>query len=178
MPEEFIKVSDEAAKKIKPLLEEKEKVLVIFPYGRKVFEQSWSSQSLAFDHLVVTNKRALVLKEGWFRGDGENISIPFEEIIGIEIRDQAMGCTVLIKQRTEAGSSEYNLDNCPKREGEAAASFLKKMMGKKLCPNCFKPIKTEFLFCPYCESRLKNTCVVCNKILESNWVICPYCGHK
>jgi RNA polymerase subunit RPABC4/transcription elongation factor Spt4 len=104
------------------------------------------------------------------------ITFPFSVITSVDLREQVMGTTIVIKIELETGNYEYTLDNCPKRSGEFAYSFLKKMMGKILCYHCFKPIKEEFLFCPYCKNRLKNTCSSCGKTLETDWLICPYCG--
>lgn len=43
------------------------------------------------------------------------------------------------------------------------------------CPACGSPVKDEFLICPYCRKKLKNSCISCGKPLDINWKVCPYC---
>ena len=43
------------------------------------------------------------------------------------------------------------------------------------CPSCGNEVKPDFLICPYCRKKLKNTCISCKKPLEFNWKVCPYC---
>jgi len=43
------------------------------------------------------------------------------------------------------------------------------------CPACGKETKEDFLICPYCRKKLKNSCVGCSKPLNLDWKICPYC---
>jgi RNA polymerase subunit RPABC4/transcription elongation factor Spt4 len=43
------------------------------------------------------------------------------------------------------------------------------------CPSCNSEVKPDFLICPYCRKKLKNTCISCKKPLEFNWKVCPYC---
>jgi hypothetical protein len=43
------------------------------------------------------------------------------------------------------------------------------------CPSCGSEVKTDFMICPYCRKKLKNTCISCKKPLEFNWKVCPYC---
>jgi hypothetical protein len=43
------------------------------------------------------------------------------------------------------------------------------------CPACSSPVKEEFLICPYCRKKLKNSCISCGKPLDINWKVCPYC---
>ncbi len=43
------------------------------------------------------------------------------------------------------------------------------------CPACGSPVKDEFLICPYCRKKLKNSCISCGKPLNLNWKVCPYC---
>ena len=43
------------------------------------------------------------------------------------------------------------------------------------CPACGKDAKEDFLICPYCRKKLKNSCVNCGKPLNLDWKICPYC---
>jgi RNA polymerase subunit RPABC4/transcription elongation factor Spt4 len=43
------------------------------------------------------------------------------------------------------------------------------------CPACGKPVKDDFLICPYCRKKLKNRCINCGKPLNLDWKVCPYC---
>jgi RNA polymerase subunit RPABC4/transcription elongation factor Spt4 len=43
------------------------------------------------------------------------------------------------------------------------------------CPACGNEIKEDFLICPYCRKKLKNSCSKCGKPLSMDWKVCPYC---
>ncbi len=43
------------------------------------------------------------------------------------------------------------------------------------CPACGSLIKDDFLICPYCRKKLRNSCINCGKPLSLNWKVCPYC---
>ncbi len=43
------------------------------------------------------------------------------------------------------------------------------------CPACGNKIKEDFLICPYCRKKLKNSCSKCGKPLSLDWKVCPYC---
>ncbi len=44
-----------------------------------------------------------------------------------------------------------------------------------LCPGCSRKVKSDWLVCPTCRTRLNKKCTSCGKILELTWEICPYC---
>ena len=44
------------------------------------------------------------------------------------------------------------------------------------CPACGNEVKEDYLVCPYCRKKLKNSCIKCGKPLNLNWKVCPYCG--
>lgn len=46
------------------------------------------------------------------------------------------------------------------------------------CPKCWKLIKEDFHFCPYCEFELIKSCTKCEKNLKSDWKVCPFCWEK
>jgi RNA polymerase subunit RPABC4/transcription elongation factor Spt4 len=46
------------------------------------------------------------------------------------------------------------------------------------CPQCKKPIKTDFVVCPHCGASLRIKCKACAKELSPDWKVCPYCGEK
>ena len=49
------------------------------------------------------------------------------------------------------------------------------LAGKTKCPACGREIRDDFLICPYCRRKLKNSCVDCGRPLNLDWKICPYC---
>lgn len=46
---------------------------------------------------------------------------------------------------------------------------------QSICPACSGEVKEEYLICPYCRKKLKNSCVECGKSLNLDWKVCPYC---
>lgn len=46
------------------------------------------------------------------------------------------------------------------------------------CPRCEGAISSDFLYCPSCSEKVKNSCPHCKHIYLSQYVVCPYCGKK
>jgi hypothetical protein len=46
------------------------------------------------------------------------------------------------------------------------------------CPGCSTPVKSGFVFCPYCGTAMKPTCPNCGRAVEHAWSNCPECGSK
>jgi uncharacterized Zn finger protein (UPF0148 family) len=46
------------------------------------------------------------------------------------------------------------------------------------CPRCDESLKAEFIFCPTCQEKIKNTCYSCKHNFNTQFKICPYCGRK
>ncbi len=44
-----------------------------------------------------------------------------------------------------------------------------------ICPGCNKPVERDFLVCPYCLKKIRNTCPKCSRPVNMDWRICPYC---
>jgi hypothetical protein len=44
------------------------------------------------------------------------------------------------------------------------------------CPTCRQTVREDYLVCPNCKTRLRETCGQCAKPLELSWAACPYCG--
>jgi hypothetical protein len=44
-----------------------------------------------------------------------------------------------------------------------------------LCPHCDYHVEKEFLRCPNCLRKLKDSCGSCRRPLDPAWKICPYC---
>mgnify|MGYP001058701858 CR=1 FL=1 len=46
----------------------------------------------------------------------------------------------------------------------------------EICPGCGQRVKSDYLYCPACHTRLKRACPECGRPLHLRWSICPYCG--
>jgi len=54
--------------------------------------------------------------------------------------------------------------------------LLKELELAPTCPQCGRPVQSEWQFCPYCEAELKHPCPQCDYLLEPDWKRCPQCG--
>lgn len=45
-----------------------------------------------------------------------------------------------------------------------------------VCPSCEHPVESDFLFCPWCQARLRQQCQRCERPILLRWRLCPYCG--
>ncbi len=43
------------------------------------------------------------------------------------------------------------------------------------CPVCRAEVGPDYLVCPVCTTKLKQSCVSCKAPLEALWQVCPYC---
>jgi len=72
-------------------------------------------------------------------------------------------------------------DTCAKRmqldTGDIAnlTGLFRKVFGER-CPECGKPISSEYKICPFCETKLVLSCSSCGRQLNPNWKVCPYCA--
>jgi len=48
----------------------------------------------------------------------------------------------------------------------------------EVCPGCGQRVKSDYLFCPSCHTRLKRACLQCGHPLHLRWTLCPYCGSS
>ncbi len=46
----------------------------------------------------------------------------------------------------------------------------------EVCPGCGQRVKSDYLYCPACHTRLKKACPECGHPLHLRWALCPYCG--
>ena len=46
----------------------------------------------------------------------------------------------------------------------------------EVCPGCGQRVKSDYLYCPACHTRLKKACPECDNPLHLRWSLCPYCG--
>lgn len=44
------------------------------------------------------------------------------------------------------------------------------------CPGCGARVKSDYILCPICHTRLKQPCPSCRRPLQLHWAVCPYCG--
>ncbi len=44
-----------------------------------------------------------------------------------------------------------------------------------ICKGCARPLKSDFITCPYCGYSIVSRCPSCGRHRESEWRFCPYC---
>lgn len=73
---------------------------------------------------------------------------------------------------------EY-LDDVRERELEMQAAEARlHQLDYFLCPDCDYQVEKDFLRCPSCLRKLKDSCTHCSKPLDPEWKLCPYCEHE
>ncbi len=70
------------------------------------------------------------------------------------------------------------LSEAYERRLESEALKREVMELQRSCPSCARPVKEEFLLCPYCRAKLHEPCTQCGQALELGWLACPYCGAQ
>ena len=55
-------------------------------------------------------------------------------------------------------------------------AFLQGIEIQNACPVCKNRAEADFIFCPWCQTRLKRLCDRCTRPLMLRWKVCPYCG--
>jgi len=70
------------------------------------------------------------------------------------------------------------LDDAHERELEIEARESELSRYGATCPNCFKPVESDFLICPTCMKKLKRPCSTCGRPIKLTWTVCPYCKAK
>jgi RNA polymerase subunit RPABC4/transcription elongation factor Spt4 len=56
-------------------------------------------------------------------------------------------------------------------------AFLQGIQVHNSCPVCKQRVEQDFIFCPWCQTRLKRTCARCERPLLLRWKMCPFCGQ-
>ncbi len=56
-----------------------------------------------------------------------------------------------------------------------AEALLQELGDQSLCPGCRRPVRDEFLACPYCRTALRDVCAQCGRAVGFDWTVCPYC---
>ncbi|WP_322511238.1 zinc ribbon domain-containing protein [Chloroflexus sp.] len=66
-----------------------------------------------------------------------------------------------------------------KYERALEEEFLRRDLEEQfVCPECQRPIESDFILCPHCHTQLRRRCDSCHKVIDLTWRICPYCGHS
>ncbi|MCW2923757.1 MAG: hypothetical protein JWM98_1161 [Thermoleophilia bacterium] len=62
------------------------------------------------------------------------------------------------------------------RERELEIRALERQLGRQeRCPYCKSHIEGEYLSCPVCTTKLRQSCTGCERPLDPRWVMCPFC---
>jgi hypothetical protein len=62
------------------------------------------------------------------------------------------------------------------RERELEIRALERQLGRQeRCPYCKSHIEGDYLSCPVCTTKLRQSCTGCDKPLDPRWVMCPFC---
>jgi hypothetical protein len=61
------------------------------------------------------------------------------------------------------------------RERDLEIQAIERRLGAQECPVCHTEVDSDFLVCPVCTKRLRQSCESCLRPLESAWLVCPYC---
>jgi Double zinc ribbon len=62
-------------------------------------------------------------------------------------------------------------------ESLAEEAMLQEIQVQSACPACKQHAEPDYIFCPWCQTRLKRLCVRCERPLLLRWRNCPYCGQ-
>ncbi|MFN8522649.1 MAG: zinc ribbon domain-containing protein [Chloroflexota bacterium] len=55
-------------------------------------------------------------------------------------------------------------------------AFLQGIQVHSACPVCKQRAEPEFIYCPWCQTRLKRLCSRCEQPMMLRWKACPFCG--
>jgi hypothetical protein len=61
------------------------------------------------------------------------------------------------------------------RERQLEIQAIERRLGAQECPVCHADVDSDFLVCPVCAKRLRQSCESCLRPLDSSWLVCPYC---
>jgi hypothetical protein len=62
-------------------------------------------------------------------------------------------------------------------ESLAEEAMLQDIHVQSACPACKQHAEPDYIFCPWCQTRLKRLCTRCERPLLLRWRNCPYCGQ-
>ncbi len=95
-----------------------------------------------------------------------------------------IAATLLVAIFSFAGLLIYIILRPPKtlaelyEESLEEEAFLQGIHVQTACPVCKQRTENEFVFCPWCQTRLKRLCLSCERPLMLRWKMCPYCGQQ
>jgi len=55
-------------------------------------------------------------------------------------------------------------------------AFLQGIQVQSACPVCKQRAEPDFIYCPWCQTRLKRLCTRCEQPMMLRWKACPFCG--
>jgi hypothetical protein len=64
------------------------------------------------------------------------------------------------------------------RERQLEIRAIESRLGARECPVCRAEVESDFLVCPVCMTKLRQSCLSCGRPLEPAWVVCPYCETR
>lgn len=69
--------------------------------------------------------------------------------------------------------SEYIADV---RERALEIRLMERQLGsQQRCPSCRSHIEADYLSCPVCTTKLRESCESCDRPLDPRWALCPFC---
>lgn len=71
--------------------------------------------------------------------------------------------------------SEYLADVRERELEMQAAEATLIHAGVQLCPKCSSHVRSEWVRCPSCTSKLRDRCSGCSGTIEPEWKVCPIC---
>jgi hypothetical protein len=95
-----------------------------------------------------------------------------------------IAATLLVAIFSFAGLLIYIILRPPKtladlyEESLEEEAFLQGIHVQTACPVCKQRTEPEFVYCPWCQTRLKRLCLSCDHPLMLRWKMCPYCGQQ
>jgi hypothetical protein len=95
-----------------------------------------------------------------------------------------IAATLLVAIFSFAGLLIYIILRPPKtlaelyEESLEEEAFLQGIHVQTACPVCKQRTEPEFVYCPWCQTRLKRLCLSCEHPLMLRWKMCPYCGQQ
>lgn len=57
-------------------------------------------------------------------------------------------------------------------------ALLQDIEERRICPGCKQPIESDFMICPICNTRLRQSCLHCGRLIHPRWSLCPYCAQS
>ncbi len=86
----------------------------------------------------------------------------------------------ILKAAVDSGMKYMVEDGIEKiKEGITSVDELLRVLYVKeeiiICKGCARPLKSDFVTCPYCGYSIVASCPACGRHRETEWKFCPYC---